>query len=405
MASLLHRLMDLLTGPWAPRPGAGSGPSRVRRGDRGLVLSEQRVQGRVPPGPPVQEAARCSFDGSTLEGVELVGSCTLSSFCEAELRAPRAAPGSTLSGCRLDGATLLNPALEALEASGCSAREARIQGGALPGMSLCDLVGARLEGVRVRQALGCDLSLATLRGCDLREADLRGSRFRRAELGGTQLEGAQVQDADFTGARGLDAATRAALVAGGARLRGAGWLGLARALGAAAPQTLHRRAAALEALGLGALTLGLGAATWAALTPPPPPEAPPPPPALTRAPTAAERQQTQEALRTLREALVRARDLRAARGAQRAVWPTLVELQDNRFDVDGEGPSEVQEALVPAGLPDNPLTETRGGALMVCEERLDQAALSGVDTDWYYCELTGRLFAAAGASGEATLNW
>ena len=34
-----------------------------------------------------------------------------------------------------------------------------------------------------------------------------------------------------------------------------------------------------------------------------------------------------------------------------------------------------------------------------------RAALSGVDADWHYCELSGRVFASAGWSGEATLNW
>jgi hypothetical protein len=96
---------------------------------------------------------------------------------------------------------------------------------------------------------------------------------------------------------------------------------------------------------------------------------------------------------------------RAAKGATNAQWPSLNELQENRYDLDGDGPSEVMQALLPQGLPDNLLTESRGGVLPYCEEPPSQAALQEVDADWHYCDINGRLFATAGFTKEATLNW
>ena len=69
------------------------------------------------------------------------------------------------------------------------------------------------------------------------------------------------------------------------------------------------------------------------------------------------------------------------------------------------GAQPAEQELVPGGLPDNVLTDSRGGVLPYCNEEPTQETISGVDTDWHYCEETGRVFASAGFSGEATLNW
>ena len=83
------------------------------------------------------------------------------------------------------------------------------------------------------------------------------------------------------------------------------------------------------------------------------------------------------------------------------VGPTIA--HDN--DLDGDGPQEVQEVLFPAGFPENFLTDGEGSVLPYCNEVPEQSTLAGVETDWHYCELTGRVFASAGFSEEATLNW
>ncbi|MCB9742023.1 MAG: hypothetical protein H6740_05455 [Alphaproteobacteria bacterium] len=156
------------------------------------------------------------------------------------------------------------------------------------------------------------------------------------------------------------------------------------------------------ALGGGALVLGASAL---ALKPPPAPSAPPPPPPVARALSGEEVRAAQLALRSLRDALSRAHEEMQTRGAVNRSWPDLYEVQENRYDADGDGPSEIYLELVPGGLPDNVLTDSRGGVLPYCNEEPTQETISGVDTDWHYCERTGRVFASAGFTEQATLNW
>lgn len=404
--AIAHRLIGLLHPEWAlrtePRPMA----RRARRGAQGVCLSEERRGGEIIGGVPVQEATRCAYVAARIREPLLVGELTLCSLYGANIHHPEARAGARVVACDLDAAVLEAPRLAELCWTGCNLREAQIQLGELGRLTLCDLARARLHNTRVAALVACDLSGASLRGCDLRGADLRGSSFRRADLRGASLADALVDGADFTGARGLDAATREQLIRGGAALRGV-WLlpTLRRVMPGAAPLTHHRIAGAASlALYAGGLGLGLGAAVLAMR----PPEAPPTlalPPPLERSITAEDRQQTQRALASLREAIANAHAEMQRRGAVQHVWPTLTELQENRYDADGEGPAELWETLAHGGLPDNVLTESRGGVLPYCEDDPRQEALSGVDTDWYYCELTGRIFASGGFTSEATLNW
>jgi len=92
-------------------------------------------------------------------------------------------------------------------------------------------------------------------------------------------------------------------------------------------------------------------------------------------------------------------------GAINRTWPTIRDVQQNRYDMDGDGVGESWDLLAADGTPPNHLTPSESGVLPFCKEDPSQEDISNVDTDWYYCELNGRLFAAAGASGVATLNW
>lgn len=405
--STLSRLTGLLHPEAALRVGADAARGgRISRGATGLRLNGVRRGDRVPPGPPIEELSLCTFDGARVEGAEIVGRALLSSFVGAALIEPLATPGARLELCRLDGALLQSPALGGMELICCSLRDLEVRGGQLGRLLGCDAVGARLTDVKLSGLPSSDLSLARLTRCDLRGADLRGVCLRRAELRDCRLDGALVEGADLSGVTGLDRATLSRLVDEGARVSGAFAARLAATLRPQASPGAHRRlAAALSGLGwLSVVGLGLGAAV-AVLTPPPPVEAPALPPPLERVVTPEDRLKTQAGLKELREALGRARAERAAKGATNAQWPSLHELQENRYDLDGDGPSEVMQTLLPQGLPDNLLTESRGGVLPYCEEPPSQAALQDVDADWHYCDLNGRLFATSGFTAEATLNW
>ena len=404
--TLARRLLGLLHPEWSLRTDPIPGATQRLRGERGVRLSEERRSGEISGDVPIESATRCAYDGARIREPLLVGELRLCSFAEAEILRPAAGTGSRIDACHLDSVTIVAPQLAQLQWSGCNLREAEVQQGALGRLTLCDLAGAQLHGVRLHALVACDLAGASLRGCDLSGADLRGSSFRGADLRGTRLDEARVAGADFTGARGLSAETRDQLLRGGATLRGAWLMPLTRRLlPRLAPLSRHRLVGALSLglwLGGGATLLGAAALT---LAPPEPPASELRPPPSERSITAEDRQQTQRALASLRESLANAHAALERHGATQHVWPTLTELQSNRYDADGEGPAELWETLAHGGLPDNLLTESRGGALPYCEDNPRQEALSGVDTDWYYCELTGRIFASAGFTGEATLNW
>ena len=379
LTSTLQRLTGLLL-PGRP-PGADGALVR-ERGERGVRLSGERRRGRVEGGAPVEGAVRCGYDEARITGAKLVGLCALSSFRLAALEAPVAGDGARLEGCDLEGVAVDGGQLSALEVHGCSLREADLRDTSLGALSLCDAAGARLQRVRLGRAVACDFTGAAVIDCDWSGADLRGSVFRRATFKGGSLAGALVAGADFSGAD-LPKAVRSSLLARGAVVRRMG-----------------RRVAA----GAAGVILVL-AAVLLALRPPPAISRPDAAPPDAREATGTERTRTQSSLVLVRENLKRANQVMTSNGASLRVWPTIVELQDNRFDIDGDGPGAATEPLFPQGLPDNYLTDVQGSVLPYCNDVPDQPTLSGVDADWHYCEITGRVFASAGWSGEATLNW
>ena len=405
MAALIHRLTGLLHPEWGLRVGP-SGATRRARGDDGVLLAEERRGGKIAGGAPVEEAVRCAYDEASIEGALLVGRCALSSLRFTSLERPRAEAGAQVIACDLEGASIEGGNLAELSVSGSSLRAAGIRRTHIGALHLCDLYGARLERVRIDCAHGVDFSAAQLVDCDLSAADLRGCRFRRAVFQGGSLEGALVDGADFAGARGLSPALRRDLIERGARLRGAALTAtLHRLLPSTDPLRLDRVAALTRWAGLALALLVSVGAIGLALTPPTPVAAPNLPPARERPTTAEERDRTRQALQHIRESLERANAAMVKNGARSREWPTIMEFQENRYDLDGDGPGEVHDTLFPGGLPDNYLTDVEGSVLPYCNDVPDQNTLSGVDTDWHYCEYTGRVFASAGFSDEATLNW
>ena len=404
--ALIHRMTGLLHPAWALRLGPGHGAPRRTRGEVGVRLAEERRAGKIAGDAPVEEAVRCGYDEATIEGALLAGRCALSSFRFAILERPRAAPGAQVVGCDLDGASIEGGELSALSVCGSSLREAGIRRTHVGALHLCDLYGARLERVRIDCAQSTDFTAALLVDCDLSEADLRGSCFRRTELRDCTLAGALVDGADFAGARGLDPAVRRDLIARGAMFHGAALTAsLRRLLPTADPLRLNRLAAVARwgSLALG-LLVGIGG-LGLALTPPAPVAAPALPTPRDRPATTEERDRTRQSLQQIRENLARANETMVREGARNRAWPTIVEFQENRYDIDGDGPGEEHDALFPGGLPANFLTEVESSVLPYCNDVPDQNTLSGVNTDWHYCESTGRVFASAGFSSEATLNW
>lgn len=401
----LNRLLGLLHPEWELRLGP-HGAARRARGEAGVRLSEERVTGRVAGGTPVESAVRCSYDGAHLDKPVLVGLCALSTFREARLTAPTAQAGASLRGCDLRAVRVERADLGELSTVGSSLEDAVIEGGDLGELDLVDARHARLRAVRLRAARACDFTAASLEGCDLSSADLRGARFRRADLRNCKLEGALVDGADFGGCSGLDRATRRSLIERGARFRGASLVAIVRRLmPSAGPLKQHRVAFRVQVSAwVLAVGLALGASAMA-MKPPPAPEVDPVPAALERAATAEERAQTKAELGVLRQAIQKAHDQMVANGAEHTVWPTLRDVQENRYDADGEREGEVMLSLVHGGLPKNLLTASQGGVLPYCNEKPTQETLQGVDTDWHYCELSGRVFASGGFTREPTLNW
>lgn len=399
----------LLGYPWRfpLGPGMPGEPAASRRrGHSGVRLAGVRDGGDLQGGTPVEEATRCDFDGATLRSPLLVGRCQLSTFRGATVDTPRCGPEGRLVACDLSAARVQGGNLERLQATGCAARGLQAHGLPVGRWELTDLLGARFEQVAVSGMVACDASAATFVRCDFAGADLSASRFRRATFEGCSFAGARVVGADFTGARGLDAAGRAALLAGGAVLRDLAWLrALARVLPGASPARLHTLVDVVRG-GLVAVALLLSAAmVRAAWTPPAPPASAGPPAALVREPTPTELERTRANLKLLRESIAKAQAERVARGATERLWPTISEVQENAYDRDGDGPDGLLEVLVPGGFPDNYLTTSIGGVLPYCNEVPDQVTLAGVDTDWHYCEETGRVFASAGFTDLPTLAW
>jgi len=344
------------------------------RGDTGVRLVDETRSGLVEGGVPVEVVQRGCYDEARIRGARLVGRCELSTFRDSILESPIAEAGAHLIGCDMEGVLVEGGGLQTLSVESCSLREARVQGTSLGSLLLCDLRGARLEETSVDRLVSCRLEGATLIRCEL--GDVSDSSFRGAKL--VDCSVGTASGADFTGVRGLAADQVTVLRAQGAH---------------------YRRWIPRPVLAAGAL-LALGG-IWISTAPGIEPVQDP----IGLVPTQDQREASIGALNRLRERIAHSHDTMVKSGAVNRTWPTIRDLQQNRYDMDGDGPQESWDLLSTEGLPKNLLTRSDGGVIPFCKEEPVQTDLTGVDTDWYYCELNGRLLAAAGFSGEATLNW
>ena len=371
-----------------------------------MCLTGETRRGRIQGGAPLEKVRRCRYDEATITGAELLGRCEEVSLRDAVLERPRATGSEArLSDCDLLGVRVEGGSLEDLSLVDCNLREARIFRTEVGELQSCDLYGATLERVRIHRALSTDFRATLLSGCDLRGANLKGSTFARAEFRGCKLDDAQVEGVDFTGARGLDQETRRTLVEEGAILGGAHlhrWL--RRLTKADDPWRLHRMTLGIRG---GALLFTVLLLTWFAwsLYTTTQEDDENPQRASTLSPTPGDRETARSGVLRLREGLEHAHELMQQNGAVNRAWPTVRDLRENRFDMDGDAPEESWDLLLKEGLPENPLTISRGGVTLYCADEPAQEGLRGLETDWYYCELNGRIFAAAGGTQEATLNW
>jgi hypothetical protein len=180
---------------------------------------------------------------------------------------------------------------------------------------------------------------------------------------------------------------------------------LRRLLPSADPLRLERVALGLQ---VGAVVLGLllcAVALFEVIRPRGVDPVPEPPPPIARDATSWEISKTQEHLGLLRAALQVAHQTMLDNGATTLTWPSITDFQLNTFDVDGDGPGELREPLVRGGMPDNLLTDSVGGVLPYCNDVPTQETIAGVDTDWHYCETSGRVFACGGYTALPTLEW
>ncbi len=300
---------------------------------------------------------------------------------------------------------------------GVSLRETQWEESSLRGAHLClvDFFGARLNAVDLSKAMltGADFSFAVLEGVDFSGADLSGTNFAHATMSGVNFDGARLCDADFRGVRGLTGEERAALRAGGARFRGDGMEGLIGRLldgirpdaeGARNDASARRLALAIRGLVVvGAILFAVylfyiqntegstQADAGRAIAPP-----------TDYRPTAEEIRKTKENLAILREAIERAYQASGIDGMPK--YPTIEDLSNNEFDLDGFGPGTEKAELVPGGLPLNFLSPGEG-VVPYCNDPPTQNTLTGDDSDWHYCEETGRVYACGGYTDEPTLDW
>jgi uncharacterized protein YjbI with pentapeptide repeats len=388
---------------WALRLGVAGAAERREPGEDGLIL-EGQVLARLGPFEPgegrVASLVRSELSAGAVQGVRFgrVESCRGrgSSWKNVEI--------DELVLCDLEGARLEGVTINRLV--GSCLREAVLVDCEIRSAVMVDLAGARLERVRLGSATTVDLSAARLEACPLQATDLRGAVLRRASFVGCAPDPALIAGADLCGARGLDAGRRKALLRGGARFRAAAWVVvLRRLLPSADPLRLERVALGLQ---VGAVVLGLllcAVALFEVIRPRGVDPVPEPPPPIARDATSWEISKTQEHLGLLRAALQVAHQTMLDNGATTLTWPSITDFQLNTFDVDGDGPGELREPLVRGGMPDNLLTDSVGGVLPYCNDVPTQETIAGVDTDWHYCETSGRVFACGGYTALPTLEW
>lgn len=402
---LLSKWMGLDGPTWSHPLGPSGSPRREPPGDsgRGWEIENERLSGldRESLGSDrVESLSHCALHGAVLKNLHI----EQFEACNAELAELSHLTIRTMRLCDLRGARLREVDIEAADSS--VLQEVQMDGGRLGAISLVDLRLARLGGVLIGRALAADFSGATLDACVLEGADLRGALFRGTLFKNMDLLGANWRDADLRGARGIDRATRARLLWQGARFSSPEWYRLVRFFAPRSEALRVERIAVAFSWFFAIVSVGLClAALWAVLHPPPPRDIPEPPPARQRAASPVEIDQTQQNLARLREALRRAHESMIESGGPADSWPLIADLQQNRYDVDGRAPGEVRAELVRGGLPENLLTDAVGGVLPYCNDLPAQETLAGVEADWHYCDMTGRVFASAGATGLPTLEW
>lgn len=319
----------------------------------------------------------------------------------------------SLESSTLEGVDLSRSSLHAV-----SLRDARLTSTDLHGTTLllCDAMGARLTRVDASGSTWTASSLAfsTLEEVDFSDADLRGTSLRYAHLHDVKLTGAKLEGADFRGVTGLTDVQRTTLLNEGAStLDGLIERTLFKAL--SRPQTgrsLERadRLARDTALGLRVSFLISLVAIVALLVMRGPlrpetrgPEVSVPTGNIPLSPPADTAVQgTREGIDALRAAIARHYERTKTAGFPR--YPLHDELAQNEVDLDGTGPSQEKGVFMPGGIPPNLLTEGEG-VTPYCNPVPTQGTLTGDDTDWHYCEETGRVYACGGHTTAPTLSW
>jgi uncharacterized protein YjbI with pentapeptide repeats len=397
------RLAGLFHPEWNLALGTAGAIERRDSTERGLVLEGQVISRLGPFDEAPDQVASLSrsdvssgaVDGATIQRMER---------CRARGSSWKDVQIGELHLCDLEGAELRGVKIN--RAIGVSFRDATLHDCEIEDAVMVDLAGARLHGLRLGRSSTVDLTGATLHSCALEGADLRGAVLRRARFVDCAPNPELVSGAELGGARGLSAQTRRQLLRGGARFQGAGWyLLLRRVLPKADALRIERAALGLQAA---AVILGLLLCVGAlveVLRPRAVEPVPEPPPPLEREASSWEIQKTRESLAVLRQALQAAHDRMVANGATGSTWPSMDDFQQNTYDIDGDGPGEVREPLVEGGMPDNLLTDSVGSVLPYCNDVPTQETIAGIDNDWHYCELSGRIFACGGYTSLATLDW
>ncbi len=384
MHRTIVRTLQYLTDRLLPDAGGHrsdpKSPAQIQRGEHGVRLFRETQARRIDGGIPVEEANQCNYDDAHLRGPVLAGTCDFTSFRDAIIERPTTqGPQPVLSGCVLDGAVIEGGELSNLQVHASRLKSAHVLRTEIGELTLCDLRHARIEDTRIQGLAGCNLDGAHLVGCDLTGADLRGSSFRRTKITDCRLDNVNAAGVVLEGVSGLNNAQLEKFVQGGGQTT---WL-----------------------LPRGTWVLGVAALSVYALTFGSAPPQPIPESLYPSTPNEQVLQATQGALGRFRERLAHAHETMKASGATNRTWPTIRDVQQNRYDMDGDGVGESWDLLAADGIPPNHLTQSDGGVLPFCKEDPSQQDISNVETDWYYCELNGRLFAAAGVSNVATLNW
>ena len=337
--------------------------------------------------------------------------------------------GGNLRKLSLEGCTLTDVHLSLVDAEGLTARDCDLSRSQWSGvalregrltavdlaevhLSLCDLFGTHLEDVDAHGATfsGVDLSWCSLLRVNLRGADLRGCNLSYADLREVDLSGALLQDTNLCGARGLTDDQVEYARAAGAHLhadalegllergfRRWGWNLEVAARRARYTSLILQAAVIISIFGLTALIFYQRAGREEVAIPSMSTH-----PGELREPSAAEIAQTKEGLAQLRLAITTAYEVMGRYGTAR--YPRLEEVLANEYDRDGIGPGTEKVPLVEDGLPANLLTSGEG-ILPYCNSEARQETLSGDDSDWHYCEDTGRIYACGGFTPLPTLTW